>query len=153
MLLSSDDAKAISEKIIARSSADACVVKIDGGEDNSLRFARGGATTNITTSKARLRISSHIGRRVGAVTTTRLDDDALDAARVRSEEIARVLPVDPDYVAPLGPQNYDASARYDEDASGFRLDALAAQAARVIAEGAMTGKTKKDRPRKVKKET
>jgi predicted Zn-dependent protease len=139
MLLSSDDAKAISEKIIARSSADACVVKIDGGEDNSLRFARGGATTNITTSKARLRISSHIGRRVGAVTTTRLDDDALDAARVRSEEIARVLPVDPDYVAPLGPQNYDASARYDEDASGFRLDALAAQAARVIAEGASRG--------------
>lgn len=136
MFLSADDAKAIAEKIIARSNADACVVKIDGGEDHSLRFARGGATTNITTSETSLRISSHIGGRIGSVTTGSLDDSALDAARARSEEIARMLPVDPDYVAPLGPQQYDASARYDDNAESLRLDALAAQAARVIEQGA-----------------
>ncbi len=136
MFLSSDDAKAVAEKIIARSGADACVVKIDGGEEHSLRFARGGATTNITTSEASVRISSHIGGRVGSVTTGRLDEAALDAARARSEEIARLLPVDPDYVAPLGPQRYDASARYDDNAELLKLNALAAQAARVIEEGA-----------------
>jgi len=136
MFLSADDTKAIAEKILSRSGADACVVKIDGGEDHSLRFARGGATTNITNSEAGIRISSHIGGRVGSVTTTSLDDADLDAARARSEEIARMLPVDPDYVAPLGPQDYDASARYDDAAGALRLDALAAQAARVIEEGA-----------------
>lgn len=139
MFLSSDDARAIAETIIARSNADACVVKIDGGEDHSLRFARGGATTNLATSETSLRISSHIGRRVGSVTTTRLDDDALDAARARSEEIARMLPVDPDYVAPLGPQDYDASTRYDDKTAKLKLDALAALAARVIEEGARAG--------------
>jgi len=139
MFLSSDDAKTIAGKIIARSGADACVVKIDGGEDYSLRFARGGATTNIATSEATVRISSHIGGRVGSVTTASLDDDALEAARARSEEIARMLPVDPDYVAPLGPQEYDASARYDEAAAARKLDALAAQAARVIEEGRRSG--------------
>jgi predicted Zn-dependent protease len=139
MFLSPDDAKSIAEKIIARSGADACVVKIDGGEDNSLRFARGAATTNIATSETSLRISSHIGQRTGSVTTTRLDDDALEAARLRSEEIARMLPVDPEYVAPLGPQNYDASARYDDNAAALKLDALAAQAAQVIAEGERRG--------------
>ncbi|WP_424363482.1 TldD/PmbA family protein [Methylocystis parvus] len=136
MFLSSDDAKSIAEKILARSQADACVVKIDGGEDYSLRFARGGATTNIATSEATVRISSHVGGRVGSVTTASLDEATLDAARARSEEIARMLPVDPDYVAPLGPQTYDASARYDDNAASLKLDALAAQAARVIEEGA-----------------
>jgi predicted Zn-dependent protease len=139
MFLSAEDAKAIAEKIIARSNADACVVRIDGGEDNSLRFARGGATTNITTSEASLRISSHIGGRIGSVTTGSLDEAALEKARARSEEIARLLPVDPDYVAPLGPQIYDASARYDDNAESLRLDALAARAARVIAHGARSG--------------
>ncbi|WP_036286070.1 TldD/PmbA family protein [Methylocystis sp. ATCC 49242] len=139
MFLSADDAKAIAEKIISRSGADACVVKIDGGEDHSLRFARGGATTNITTSEASVRISSHVGGRIGSVTTASLDDDALESARARSEEIARMLPVDPDYVAPLGPQEYEASARYDDAAGAMRLDALAAQAARVIEEGARAG--------------
>jgi predicted Zn-dependent protease len=139
MFLTSDDARSISEKIIARSSADACVVKIDGGEDNSLRFARGGATTNVTTSGASLHISSHIGGRIGSVTMDSFDDAALDAARARSEEIARMLPVDPEYVAPLGPQEYEAPARYDEDASSFGLDALSAQAAQVIEEGLSKG--------------
>jgi predicted Zn-dependent protease len=139
MFLSPDDAKSIAEKIIARSGADACVVKIDGGEDHSLRFARGAATTNIATSETSLRISSHVGKRIGSVTTTRLDDDALESARIRSEEIAGMLPVDPEYVAPLGPQHYDASARYDDNAAALKLDALAAQAAQVIAEGERTG--------------
>jgi predicted Zn-dependent protease len=139
MFLSSNDAKALADRIIARSNADSCVVKIDGGEDFSLRFARGGATTNLATSETSLRISSHIGGRVGSVTTTRLDDEALDAARARSEEIARMLPVDPDYVAPLGPQDYETAARYDDNAGALRLDTLAAQAAQVIDEGASVG--------------
>ena len=139
MFLSSDDAKAIADKILARSNADACVVRIDGGEDLSLRFARAGATTNIATSEISLRVSSHIGARIGSVSTTRLDDDALEAARARSEEIARMLPVDPDYVAPLGPQTYETAARYDDNAASLRLDALASEAAQVIAEGARVG--------------
>ncbi len=139
MFLTSDDAKTIADKIIARSNADACVVKIDGGEDYSLRFARGGATTNLATSETSLRISSHVGGRVGSVTTTRLDEAALETARARSEEIARMLPVDPDYVAPLGPQEYETSARYDDNAGALRLDTLAAQAARVIEEGTSVG--------------
>ncbi|QGM96294.1 TldD/PmbA family protein [Methylocystis parvus] len=136
MFLSSDDVKSIAKKIIAGSNADACVVKIDGGEDYSLRFARGGATTNIATSETTVRVSSHIGGRVGSVTTASIDETALAAARARSEEIARMLPVDPDYVAPLGPQEYDASARYDDNAASLKLDTLAAQAGRVIEEGA-----------------
>lgn len=139
MFLSSDDAKAIADKVLAHSSADACAVQIQGGLDQSLRFARGGATTNIASAEANLRISSHIGGRIGSCSTSRFDDEALAAAVARSEEIARMLPVDPDYVAPLGPQNYGYSNRYDEATANLRLDALAGAAARVIEEGARLG--------------
>lgn len=139
MFLSADDCKSIADKIISRSGADACVVTIRGGDDQSLRFARGGATTNVATSDVALRIASHIGGRVGSVATTSLEDDALEAARARSEAFAPLLPVDPDYLPPLGPQNYERSRRYDEATANLRLDALATQALRVIEEGARRG--------------
>ncbi len=139
MFLSADDARTIADKILARSKADACVVRIEGGEDQSLRFARGGATTNLAQAEASLRISSHVGGRVGSCATARFDDEALDSALARSEEIARMLPVDPDYVPPLGPQNYGFSNRYDEATANLRLDALAGAAAQVIEEGARVG--------------
>lgn len=139
MFLSADDAKTITQKILARSKAAGCVIKIDGGEDQSLRFARGSATTNIATSDVTLRVSSHIDGRVGACATKTLDDAALDTALRRSEEIAAMLPVDPDYVPPLGPQDYAVSQRYDEASETLRLDALAEAAARVIEEGAARG--------------
>jgi len=134
MFLAADDAKILGDKILSRSNADACAVSIDGGEDNSLRFARGSATTNLTASKLRLRISSHIGGRIGSVTTTQIDDDALTAAIKRSEELAAMLPVDPDYVSPLGPQSYEESQRFDAQTCGVRLDALARLAAQTIEE-------------------
>jgi len=139
MFLSSEEAKQISETILARSAADGCVVKIDGGEDHSLRFARGGATTNLTTSETRVKIASHIGGRIGSATTTSLDPEDLHATRARSEEIARLLPVDPDYTPPLGPQDYAVANRYHDDPEALRLDALAGLAAHAIDEGARAG--------------
>jgi len=140
MFLSADDAKALTDKILSRSKADACVVKIDGGEDNSLRFARGTATTNLTTSDLRLRISSHIGGRIGSVSTTQIDDDSLTAAVRRSEELAAMLPVDPDYTPPLGPQQYEGQQRFHDQPGAMRLDALAAKAAQAIEESAQGGR-------------
>ncbi|MBM3563241.1 MAG: TldD/PmbA family protein [Alphaproteobacteria bacterium] len=139
MFLSSDDARAIADKVLAYSKADACALQIQGGLDQSLRFARGGATTNLASAEANLHISSHIGGRIGACSISRFDDDALAAGVARSEEIARMLPVDPDYVAPLGPQNYGFSNRYDEATATLRLGALADAAAAVMGEGARIG--------------
>lgn len=136
MFLSSDDAKALCEKALLRSRADGCVVKIEGGANQNLRFARGAATTNIAVEDLSLRVSSHIGGRVGSASIARIDDDAIDAALRRSEEIATMLAVDPDYVPPLGPQTYDVSQRYDDATAALRLDALAGAAAQVIDEGA-----------------
>jgi predicted Zn-dependent protease len=140
MFLVPGDVKTITDRLLARSTADACVVTLEGGEEQSLRFARGGVTTNMTTADVTLRIASHIDGRIGAVSTSNLHDEAaLAQAQTRSEEIARLLPVDPDYVAPLGPQTYAVSQRYDETTATLALDALAQQAALAIAQGAEHG--------------
>jgi len=139
MFLDESAAAALLSRALSLSKAQGCAVSLTGGEEQSLRFARGTATTNIAGSDATLRISSHIDDAIGSASTSSLDDASISAAVARSEEIARLLPPDPDYVAPLGPQNYAASRRYDEATGLLRLDALAQAAGEAIDEGARRG--------------
>ncbi len=136
MFLSANDVKSITDRLLSRSKADACVIEADGGDERSLRFARGGATTNMATSQINLRVTSYMDGRKGTVAAASIDDEELDLALARSEEIARLLPVDPEYISPLGPQNYAATLRYDESTGEQGLDGLARAAATVIAESA-----------------
>ncbi len=139
MFLDEAAAAAVLSRALSLSKAQGCAVALTGGEEQSLRFARGAATTNIAGSDATLRVSSHVDGAIGTASTSSLDDAAIAAAVARSEEIARLLPPDPDYVPPLGPQNYAASRRYDEATGALRLDALAQAAGEAIDEGARRG--------------
>ncbi len=135
MFLSQSDVRDISRRLLEKSRADSCSIAVEGGEDVSLRFARNSATTNVAAATVRVRIESHIGARTGAVATTSLDDGALARAMARSEEIARLLPPDPEFMPPLGPRNYPPTARYDEAAATASLASLSKAAAIAIAEG------------------
>ncbi|HML14949.1 MAG TPA: metallopeptidase TldD-related protein, partial [Xanthobacteraceae bacterium] len=133
MMLSSGDAKAIADRLLARSKADACIVKIEGSDGANLRFARGNATTDGATSKLTVRVESHFGKRAGVAQVSGLDADALAAAVARSEEIARLSPENPELMPPLGPQAYDAGAGYDSATAAVGTDRLAAATKPVIA--------------------
>jgi predicted Zn-dependent protease len=132
-MLSPGDAKSVADRVLARSKADACIVKISGSDGANLRFARGNATTDGATSKLAVRVVSHFGRRAGAAEVTGLDADALAAAVVRSEETARLAPEDPELMPPLGPQAYDPGAGYDAATAALRVEHLAAATKPIIA--------------------
>jgi predicted Zn-dependent protease len=134
MMLSPDDAKAIADRLLARSKADGCIVKIDGSDGANLRFARGNATTDGASSKLSVRVESHFGKRAGAAQASGLDADALADAVARSEEIARLAPENPELMSPLGPQAYDPGAGYDAATAAVRVDRLAAATKPIIAE-------------------
>jgi predicted Zn-dependent protease len=136
MMLSPGDAKAVTDRLLARSRADACIIKIEGSDGANLRFARGNATTDGATSKLSVRVESHVGKRAGAAETSGLDADALAAAVARSEEIARLAPENPELMPPLGPQDYDAGAGYDAATADVGTDRLAAAAKPIIAAAA-----------------
>jgi predicted Zn-dependent protease len=50
-----------------------------------------------------------------------------------------MLPIDPDYTPPLGPQIYEMTHRFDDRTNALQLDALATQAAQAIEESARLG--------------
>jgi predicted Zn-dependent protease len=133
MMLSPGDAKAVTDRLLARSKADACIVKIEGTDAANLRFARGSATTNGATGKLAVRVESHFGKRAGAAEVSGRDADALAAAVARSEEIARLAPENPELMPALGPQDYDTGAGYDAATAAVRTDRLAAAAKPIIA--------------------
>ena len=133
MMLSPGDAKAVADRLLARSKADACIVKIEGSDAANLRFARGNATTDGATSKLTVRVESHFGTRAGAAEVSGLDADALGEAVTRAEEIARLAPENPELMPPLGPQAYDRAAGYDAATAAVRTDRLAAEAKPIIA--------------------
>src|ERR1700732_3689387 len=104
MMLTPTDAKTIADRLLARSKADACIVKIEGSDGANLRFARGHAATDGAISQRAVRGESHFGRRSGAAEVSGLDADALADAVARSEEIARLAPENPELMPALGPQ-------------------------------------------------
>ena len=130
MMLSPDEVKAIASKIIGRSGAEACTVSVSGGDVRNFRFARNEATTNGAVSSVSVSIESSFGKRAGSASVNALDEGALEEARLRSEEIARLSPENPEYMPPLGPQTYEPEGvRYDTGTAYTQASGLAHAAA------------------------
>jgi predicted Zn-dependent protease len=132
MMLTPADAKTIADRLLARSKADACIVKIEGSDGANLRFARGNATTDGAISKLAVRVESHFGRRSGAAEVSGLDADALVEAVARSQEIAQLAPENPELMPALGPQTYAAGSGYDAATAAVRTGRLAAATKPII---------------------
>ena len=136
MMLSPDEVKAIASKIVARSGAEGCTVSVWGGNSRDFRFARNEATTNGAVSSVGVSIESSFGKRAGSATVNSLDEAALELARLRSEEIARLSPENSEFLPPLGPQTYEpGGARYDAGTAYTQASGLAHAAASAIAAG------------------
>jgi predicted Zn-dependent protease len=106
MMLTTDDAQALTNKILALSKADSCCVSLSSFEQRHVRYAQNMATTSGAPSGVEISVESHFGQRAGSATGTELDDDALAALVADSEATAQRAPENPEFMAPLGPQNY-----------------------------------------------
>ncbi|MCH2348152.1 MAG: hypothetical protein MK299_12310, partial [Pseudomonadales bacterium] len=110
--LPADELRAISDRVLQFSEADHCRVRINSGWRGYTR----GATNRITSAggsdSTSGNITSNFGNRVASVDTNRLDDsDLLNAVR-RSEQMAQLVPENPEYLPELGPQQYQSNAAY-----------------------------------------
>lgn len=136
MMLAPDDLKSIASKIISGFNAETCSVSIWGGNTLNFRFARNEATTNGAVSSVGASIQSSFGKKSGSATVNSLDDAALEQARARSEEIARLTPENPEFMPPLGEQTYEPEgARFDVATAFTQAGGLAHAAKAAIAEG------------------
>ena len=133
MNLTPAEVKDVTDRRLAASRADGCIINVNGGESLNLRFARNSATSNGAVSALEVTITSQFGQQSGSATVTSLDDGALDMAQRRSEEIARLAPADPEQMAPLGAQQYQTGVAYDPPTAGLRAARMAEGAKAAIA--------------------
>src|SRR4051812_35413786 len=97
-LLSESEARKILEKTLAYAKADECQVSISGGREGNLRFARNAVSTSGGADQLTLVVQASVGQKSGTATINEFDDASLAKTVRTAEELARLAPVNPEYV-------------------------------------------------------
>lgn len=127
--LSTDDARALTTKVLSFAKADHTRVQIQAGRRGFTRSAINRVTTAGGSEDVRVRLTSVFGKRVASVETNRLDDAALAQAVREAESLARLSPENPEYMPELGAQKFTAVNGYYDSTGELSTDARAAAAA------------------------
>ena len=109
-----EEAKTILEKALSFSKADACEINLSGSNSGNIRYARNTVSTAGYRSTQSLVVQSSFGKKVGTATIDEFDDASLEKVVKRSEELAQLSPENPEFMPPLGPQEYDEAITYKE---------------------------------------
>ncbi|HET9262741.1 MAG TPA: TldD/PmbA family protein [Vicinamibacterales bacterium] len=117
MLWTKEQAKALTDKVLAVSKAEETEVTLNGIDNANLRFARNTATTSGASSGYNLAITARFGKRAGTTTTSEFDAASLERAVRAAEEIAKLSPENPETMPALGPQTYTAGKAFFDDAA------------------------------------
>ncbi len=110
--LPQEELEALSQRILAMSSADQCRVNISSGWRGYTRVATNRITSAGGADATDITITSVFGKRVASVNTNSLDDDALRETVRRCEVAARLAPESPEYMPELEQQDYTPSGGY-----------------------------------------
>jgi len=120
MLLTRDDCRALTEKIIKLAKGDDVAVEVTSGQNCNTRYANNAVTTAGFTGDLNVNIEVTRDKKTGAATTSELADATLERAVRQAEAIADLAPPDPEYVEPLGPQPYAEIQAFHEESAAAR---------------------------------
>ena len=109
-----EEAKKILEKALSFSKADACEINLSGSNSGNIRYARNTVSTAGYRSTQSLVVQSSFGKKAGTATIDEFDDASLEKVVRRSEELAELSPENPEFMPPLGPQEYDEAITFKE---------------------------------------
>jgi predicted Zn-dependent protease len=121
--LSDDEAKRITEKLLAAATAPETHVYLNPARSGNTRFALNEVTTSGYAETCIVQVTSYYGLRRGSAQTNQIDDHSLTDVVRRAEEIAKLAAEDPETMPVLGPQTYLASpALFSADADQLTAD-------------------------------
>jgi len=106
------EAKALLDKVIALSKADQCIATLTGNREGNIRFARNSVSTAGVVNEVNLAVQVSFGKRSGVATTNDFDDAALERVMRRAEELAKLAPENPEFVAAVDKQDYTATPTF-----------------------------------------
>ena len=132
MLLSKDEAKTLTDKILSYVKADDAQVSVRSEKNANLRFANNAFLTSGGVVEIGANITVWKDRRAGSASTSDFEDSSLKAMVDLAEKVADLSPVDKQYLPTLGKQDYKEVDGFVDDTSNLALSARAQAAARII---------------------
>ncbi|VXA95324.1 TldD/PmbA family protein [Maribacter litoralis] len=114
-----EEAKKILEKALSFSKADTCEINLNGYNSGNIRYARNTVSTAGFSSNQSLAVQSSFGKKSGTATIDEFDDASLEKVVRRAEELAQLSPENPEFMEPLGPQEYDEAITFSESTANI----------------------------------
>ena len=133
VLLTREQAKAITDRALAFATADETRVSLQSGWSGNTRFAASEITTAGGTTDTVVTITSTVGKRRASASTNVLDDASLQRTVQLAERLARLAPEDPEIMPELGPQQYAAVDAYAKSTAELTPEARALAVQRAVA--------------------
>jgi predicted Zn-dependent protease len=121
MLLTVAEARRITDRILGFVKANDAAVQVASQIHKNLRFAANTLQTSGDRETRTASVTVWIDRRRGAATTSDVSDAALRQMVEEAETLARLSPVDREYLPTLGPQTYKPTERYVEATASLSL--------------------------------
>ena len=131
-MLSRDEAKALTDKVLSYSTFPECDVSVSSEENASIRFALNGITTSGYTIERSLFITSSKEGRVGTTVIDEFDDATIQAAVKRTETLALLTPANPEHEPALEPQKYPTVENFAVSTSNARNAQMIPQVRAII---------------------
>src|SRR5213594_3325400 len=114
MLLTEKESKAICDKLLRLTKADDAEVSVSSEDFSHLRFAANAFTTSGRRENASAGVTVWIDKKRGSAAANDLDDASLKIAVEQAEQLARLSPVDREYLPSFGLQSYKPAGGYVE---------------------------------------
>ena len=121
MLLTEKEARALCEKLLSYVKADDAVVGVNSENYGHLRFASNSFTTSGARENMSVGVTVWIDKKRGAASTNEIDDESLKSTVALAEQLARISPVDREYMPTLGKQTYKPVNGYADATSNISV--------------------------------
>src|SRR5215212_5977816 len=105
-MLTEKDSKVICDKLLRFTKADDAQVGVSSEDFSHLRFAANAFATSGRRENATAGVTVWIDKKRGAASANDIDDASLKLAVEEAERLARISPVDKEYVPTVGAQRY-----------------------------------------------
>ncbi|MGH9948938.1 MAG: TldD/PmbA family protein [Pyrinomonadaceae bacterium] len=134
MLLTEEEVKTLTGKILSFTKADDASANVGSNKQTHLRFAANNVHTSGSREGRSANINVWIGGKRGSASTNDLDDESLKAMVEQAEKIARNAPQDREYTPTLGKQSYKPTNSFFEATANLSLADRAKQIGAILTE-------------------
>src|SRR5688572_8071945 len=105
-MLTEREARKICDTLLKSTKADDAVVGVSESIGGNQRFAANAFTTNGSSRERAFSVTVWMNKRQGSASGTEFDEASLRRAVEQAEHLAKLSPVDVEYLPTLGPQKY-----------------------------------------------